>query len=109
MWFTVSVQLVLRGAPVALPELSGRPRLRLIAQVRREQPNCRWCGYAIDLTLDAKTHPMGSTVDEWVPRSKSADPYRAAHTLSNLAHMHRRCNSAKGNDLVTETRTSRVW
>lgn len=94
---------------MAVPELSGKPRLRLIAQVRREEPNCWWCGYPVDLTLDAKRHPMGSTVDETVPRSKSVDPRRAALDRANTHHMHRVCNSEKGNDLVTEARTSRDW
>ena len=91
------------------PELSGRPRRRILAQVRREEPCCWWCGLPIDLTLNAQTHPMGSTVDETVPRSRVADPKRAALTREGLHHMHRKCNSEKGSDLVTEQKTSRDW
>lgn len=91
------------------PGLDGRPRRAMIARVRREQPNCHLCGLPIDLTLDAKTHPMGSTIDEVIPRSRSVDPKRSALTYSNLRHAHRRCNSQRGSDLVTETRSSRDW
>lgn len=91
------------------PELHGRERRRLIAQVRREEPNCWLCGFPIDLTLNAQTHPMGSTVDEIIPRSKAADKMQAARTRSNLHHAHRECNTARKNDLVTEERSSRAW
>ena len=77
--------------------------------MRRTQPNCAWCGDPIDLTLNRQTHPMGSVVDEWIPRFRSVDPKRAALDLSNLRHMHRQCNLAKGSTLVTEEHTSRVW
>ncbi len=91
------------------PELKGRARLALLARVRREEPNCWLCGYPIDLSLNMQTHPMGSTVDEIIPRSKSVDRMRAARTRSNVHHCHRSCNSARGNDLVTEERSSRDW
>jgi 5-methylcytosine-specific restriction endonuclease McrA len=91
------------------PELHGRARLALLAQVRREEPNCWLCGYPIDLSLNAQTDPMGSTVDEIIPRSRAADKVRAAQTRSNLHHAHRECNTARKNDLVTEERSSRDW
>ena len=81
----------------------------MVAWVRRYEPNCWWCGNPIDLTLDAQTHPMGSTVDETIPRSRSADPRRAALYTANLHHMHRRCNAEKGDRLVIEEKRSREW
>ncbi len=91
------------------PELSGRPRRRACERVRREQPNCYRCGKPIDLTLDRQTHPMGSTVDELIPRSRAVDPKRAALDYANLKHMHRECNNAKSDSLEVETRHSREW
>ena len=81
----------------------------MVARVRNEEPNCWFCGLPIDLALDAQTHPLGSTVDETIPRSRAADPGRAALTRSNLHHMHRRCNSEKGDRLVIEEKRSREW
>lgn len=90
-------------------ELSGLHRKRLVAQVRLEEPNCWLCGYPIDLELPTN-HPMGSTVDEIIPRSRAADKRRAALTRSNCRHAHRRCNSARGNRLPGElVRQSRAW
>lgn len=80
-----------------------------MAQVRREEPNCYLCGLPIDLTLNAMTHPMGSTVDEVIPCSRSVDPKRAALDRGNLRHAHRSCNSEKGDRLTTEEHTSRAW
>jgi len=91
------------------PELHGRVRRELCERVRREEPNCWLCGLPIDLSLNRQTHPMGSTVDEIIPRSRAADARRAATTRSNVHHCHRSCNTERGNDLVTETRTSRDW
>jgi len=80
-----------------------------MAQVRREEPNCWWCGLPVDLSLNAQTHPMGSTIDETIPRSRSVDPKRSGETRSEVHHMHRRCNAEKGSDMVTEQRHSREW
>ena len=91
------------------PELHGRSRRELCERVRREQPNCWLCGKPIDLSLNRQTHPMGSTIDEVIPRSLSADKWRAAHTYSNLRHAHRECNTSKGNRPVHEERSSREW
>lgn len=90
------------------PELYGGPRRRLKAQVRREEPNCWLCGYPVDLTLPPN-HPMSSTIDEVIPRSRSVDRRRAALDRGNTRHAHRRCNSEKGDSLVTEERHSREW
>jgi len=91
------------------PELHGRKRRELCEQVRRSEPNCWLCGYPIDLTLDRQTHPMGSTVDEIIPRSRAVSAHAAAHTPGNLHHAHRSCNSERGNDLVRPERSSRDW
>lgn len=91
------------------PELHGRARRDLCEQIRRMYPNCWLCGEPIDLTLNRQTDPRGSTVDEIIPRSKAVDAHRAAHTLSNTRHAHRKCNTDRGNDLVTEQNTSRDW
>lgn len=90
-------------------ELRTEARRRLVQQVRAEEPNCWLCGLPIDLTLDPRTHPMGSTVDEINHRSRSIDPQRAATTRSNLRHAHRTCNSERGNRLETDNPTSRQW
>lgn len=92
------------------PELSGRPRRRLVARVRREEPAYWICGHAIDVSLP-QTSPWSSTVDEVIPRSLSLDPKRAALDRSNCRHAHRRCNAIRGSALVaaTPTRQSRAW
>ncbi len=90
------------------PELYGGPRRRLKAQVRREESNCWICGYRIDDSLPTN-HPMGRTVDEVIPRSRSVDRSRAALNRGNVRAAHRSCNSEKGDRLVTEERTSRDW
>lgn len=91
------------------PELQGRPRRRILNQVRREEPNCWICGNPIDMTLNPQTHPLGSTIDEIVPRSRSVDPRRAALDRGNLHHAHRACNSERGNRLTEPLPTSRDW
>ena len=92
----------------ASPELKGRPRRRLLAQVRREEPNCWLCGYPIDVTLP-QTDRWSSTVDEVVPRSLSLDPRRAALDRANCRHAHRVCNSRRGITLAQSQRQSRAW
>lgn len=91
---------------------SGRPRRRLIEQVRREEPNCWLCGKPIDLRLHWN-HPMASTVDEIVPLSLVADPKRAALTRAGVRHAHRSCNSSRGNTTRVKRTVvierSRVW
>lgn len=90
-------------------ELYGGPRRRLKARVAREESNCWICGYPIDPRLDPKTDPMGRTVDEVIPRSRSVDPQRAALDRGNTRASHRKCNSEKGDRIITEERTSRDW
>lgn len=77
--------------------LKGRPRRRAIAQVRASEPDCWLCGFGIDLTLDAQVDPMGSSVDEIIPR------WRGGSTTDreNLRHAHRICNSTRGGRTVT--------
>lgn len=91
---------------------NGRPRRRLIEQVRREEPNCWLCGKPIDLSLPPN-HPMGSTVDELVPLSLVEDPRRAALTRAGCRHAHRSCNSSRGNGTRVKrgvvVKLSRVW
>jgi 5-methylcytosine-specific restriction endonuclease McrA len=94
---------------MAAPELSGRPRRRLVAQVRMEEPNCWLCGYPIDLTLPP-SHFMSSTVDEVIPRSRSVDRRRAALDRANCRHAHRLCNSQRGNSMTFKAPIrSRQW
>ena len=90
------------------PELYGGRRRQLKARIRREEPNCWLCGYPVDLSLPPN-HPMSSTVDEVIPRSRSVDRQRAALDRDNCRHAHRACNSAKGDRLVEEERYSREW
>lgn len=81
------------------PALNGRPRQRLLAQVRDEEPNCHLCGRPIDLTLDTQRHPLASCVDELVPRSLGG----SAIDRSNCRHAHRLCNEIRGIQGVTPT------
>jgi 5-methylcytosine-specific restriction endonuclease McrA len=95
------------------PELSGRPRRTVCAQVRREEPNCWLCGLPIDLSLPRwpKPHPMSSVIDEVIPRSKHPrGAYFAAHDRANMRHAHRECNGRRGAriDYVQPVR-SRRW
>lgn len=82
----------------------GRPRRTAIAAVRETTNTCWICGYPIDLTLDYQTHRMASTVDERTPVShggSTTDP-------TNLAHAHRACNSARGNQPMTPALRHRI-
>lgn len=49
------------------------------------------------MLLNAQTHPMGSTVDEVVPRSKGGSALERA----NCRHAHRLCQSIRGVKAVT--------
>lgn len=94
------------------PELSGRPRRRIAAQVRREERNCWLCGKPIDLTLHWNDR-MAFTVDEVVPRS--LHPLGARYAAVDRSHCraaHRACNSSRGNGTRKKrvvTVRSRVW
>jgi hypothetical protein len=79
--------------------LSGRPRRRLQAQVRAEEPNCHLCGLPIDLTLDPMIHPLSSCVDEITPRSQGGDPL----DRNNTRHAHRICNEYRATHPITPT------
>ena len=95
------------------PELGGRPRTRVKAQVRREEPNCWLCGLPIDLSLPrmGRAHPMSSVIDEVIPRSKHPlGAYFAAHDRANLRHAHRDCNGRRGNRTEFKlSPRSQVW
>lgn len=84
--------------------LSGRPRRNLVAQVRREEPNCWLCGHPIDLTLP-RGHKLASTVDEIIPRSLGGSPL----DRHNCRHAHMVCNSKRGNRPPVSTNRSRIW
>lgn len=96
-------------------ELSGRPRRRVAAQVRREEPNCWICHLPIDLSLcrsGPTPHPMSSTLDEVIPRSlHPLGPLYAALDRSNVRHAHRICNLKRGvgTKRPPESPRSRVW
>lgn len=79
------------------PGLNGRPRQRLIAQVRAEEPNCHICQQPIDLARDKQTDPLGSVVDEVIPRSLGGSPADRA----NVRHAHRLCNGIRGVQDIT--------
>ncbi len=101
-------------------ELTGRPRRRLAALVRAQEPNCWRCGLPIDLTLPRGgpgvrvQHRMSSTIDEVIPRSvHPLGAWYAAHDRANLRHAHRSCNSSAGNGTRVKrtviVKRSRVW
>ena len=77
--------------------LKGRPRRNVIATVRSLGQPCWLCGYPIDLNLDTQRDPLGSSIDEVIPRSHDGDPL----DLANLRHAHRICNSRRGTQPVT--------
>lgn len=69
---------------------------------------CLLCGDPIDLTLPG-THRDGPTLEHVIPVSRGGDPFHPA----NLSASHLRCNSARGNRLLSELpvrdRYSRTW
>jgi 5-methylcytosine-specific restriction endonuclease McrA len=86
--------------------LKGRPRRRLLAQVRAEEPDCWLCGKWIDQSLP-HNHPRASTVDEIIPRSHGG----SATDRANCRHAHRDCNTRRGNrpPQALERKTTRRW
>jgi 5-methylcytosine-specific restriction endonuclease McrA len=80
------------------PQLNTQARRRACAMVRDTQSHCWLCGYPINLNLNAQTHPLGSTVDEIIPRSHGGSTTDQA----NLGHAHRVCNTSRGNRPVTQ-------
>lgn len=79
------------------PARKGRPRRRLVAQVRAEESTCGICLGDIDMSLDPQTHPLGSTVHEWLPLHRGG----SALDRSNVCHAHRCCNSIAGERPIT--------
>jgi 5-methylcytosine-specific restriction endonuclease McrA len=73
--------------------LYGRARRNALEAVRELGQPCWLCGYPVDLTLDMQRHPLGSSVDEVIPRSHGGD----STDLANLRHAHRICNTSRGN------------
>ncbi|GHA01415.1 HNH endonuclease [Streptomyces echinoruber] len=74
---------------------SGRPWLRLQAQVYAEETHCWICHRWVDQSLPGTTHPMGRTVDHVHPLWLGGDPLDRA----NCRLAHRRCNTARNNQL----------
>jgi len=79
------------------PGLAGHRRRLAIAQVRASQPNCHLCQLPIDQSLDRQRHPLGSVVDEVLPRSHGG----SAVDPANLRHAHRLCNGSRGTKPIT--------
>ncbi len=77
--------------------MGHRARQRLIAHIRATQPVCHLCGQLIDPTLDPQRDPLGSVIDEFVPRARGGDPLDP----TNCFHAHRCCNGWRGTKPVT--------
>lgn len=77
--------------------MSHRARRRLIANIRATQPVCHLCGQPIDVTRDPQRDPLGSVVDEFIPRARGGDPLDP----TNCFHAHRVCNGWRGTRPVT--------
>lgn len=89
---------------------NGRPYRRLCDQQRAMQYPCWICGrdIAYDITgPDASKHPLGFTLDHFLPVSKRPD---LLLDPANARSAHRRCNSARGNRMAVKTAgASRRW
>lgn len=72
---------------------SGRPWLRLQAQVYAEETHCWICHRWVDQSLPGTTHPMARTVDHVHPLWLGGNPL----DRSNVRLAHRRCNTARNN------------
>ncbi len=72
--------------------LGHRARRELKAVVRARRQPCALCGYPIDQALDRQAHPLGSVIDEWLPRNLGGDPLDPTNTVE----LHRLCNGMKG-------------
>ncbi|MHC3474685.1 HNH endonuclease [Streptomyces sp. 7R007] len=79
---------------------SGRPWLRLQAQVYAEETECWICRAYVDQSLPGTTHPMARTVDHVQPLWLGGDPLDRA----NLRLAHRRCNTIRNNQLRARKR-----
>ncbi|MFF8458534.1 HNH endonuclease [Streptomyces albidoflavus] len=85
---------------------NGRPYRRLTAALRAAGDPCWICGHNIDLALDARD-PWSWTLDHEIPISRGGSLLDPANARS----AHRRCNSARGNQLpgTQRLRASRRW
>lgn len=63
---------------------------------------CLLCAQPMRLDLPG-THPDGPTLEHVIPVSRGGHPY----DRRNLSASHHRCNSARGNRLLSELRTDR--
>lgn len=77
--------------------IRSHARTKLIAHIRATQPACHLCGLAIPLNVDHQRHPLGSALDELVPRAHGGSPTDPA----NVAHAHRLCNGIRGTKPIT--------
>jgi 5-methylcytosine-specific restriction endonuclease McrA len=97
---------------VARNPRTGRPYRRLCAQQRALGLPCWVCGRPIDYSLTgyaAQRSAHAFTLDHAMPLSLGGD----LHDPANARSAHRRCNSARGNRVLTQapqpTRASRRW
>lgn len=79
---------------------AGTAWWKVQAQVYAEETDCWWCGKYVDQSLDGRTHPMGRTVDHVQEMWQGGDPLDRA----NCRLAHRRCNTAKSNQLRAQVR-----
>jgi 5-methylcytosine-specific restriction endonuclease McrA len=88
------------------PGRTGRPWLRLAAQVLTEDTHCNRCHRPLYPWLRSP-HPLSSTVDHIIALADGGHPTDRA----NLAGMHRSCNLAKEHDRRRgrSLGTSRTW
>ncbi|MFB7736177.1 HNH endonuclease [Streptomyces sp. NPDC056112] len=80
---------------------SGRPWLRVQAQVFAEESHCWICRKFVDQSLPGTTHPMARTVDHVHALWLGGDPL----DRSNCRLAHRRCNTIRNNQLRAERRS----
>lgn len=79
------------------PGRKGRPRRRLLAQVRAVGAPCWFCGQPIDLSVDPQRHPLRFTLHEIIPVSRGG----SAVDPTNVVPAHLTCNASAGNRPVT--------
>jgi 5-methylcytosine-specific restriction endonuclease McrA len=83
--------------PTDRTTLGGKQRLAVLAEVRATEPACHLCGLPIQLDRDRQRDPLGSTVDEIVPRSFGGSGWDRA----NARHAHRVCNGSRRYKVIT--------
>lgn len=79
---------------------SGVSWFRVQAQVFAEETHCWLCGRWVDQSLSGRTHPMGRTVDHVRELWQGGDPL----DRGNCRLAHRRCNTAKSNQVRAQGR-----